>query len=119
MELPQEIEVFYTLPAVRREIARALLHQGLTQRLIAKKLGVTEAAISQYLSNKRGTIMEYPEKITQAITAAANRIKLADDQAEVRKAIQELSNMMKDDKVICQLHKKHGNVQEGCNTCYQ
>ena len=119
MELPQEIEAFYTLPAVRRELAKALVHQGLTQRAISKKLGVTEAAVSQYLSNKRGTVMEYPEEISAAINSAATSIKSTDDQLTVRRAIQQLSSLLKDSKVICALHKKHGNVQEGCDTCYQ
>jgi predicted transcriptional regulator len=119
MELPQEIEVFYTLPAVRRELARLLVNLGLTQRAVGQKLGVTDAAVSQYLSNKRGISVEYPQEIAEAIAAAAKRIKNTEDLAAVRKEITVLSTMMKEHKVICELHKKHGTVKDGCAICYE
>ena len=45
---PQEIEVWYILPAIRKELVVVLKESGLTQRKIAGMLKVTEAAISQY-----------------------------------------------------------------------
>ena len=38
MKLPQEIDVWYIIPAIRREFAKGLLKKGLKQREIAKKL---------------------------------------------------------------------------------
>lgn len=119
MELPQEIEVFYTLPAVRRELARVLVKQGLTQRAVAKKLDVTEAAVSQYLSNKRGITFEYPKDIVAAIVAAAATIQKTADAAILRKEILKLSVLLKDHKVICALHRKHGPVNDGCALCFE
>jgi uncharacterized protein len=118
MELPQEIEAFYTIPAVRRELTRALVAAGLTQRQIAKKLDVTEAAVSQYLSNKRGTQLEYPPEVVAAMTAAASRIKTTEDTTVIRKEILELIKIMKEQKVICQIHKKHGFDKDGCTACF-
>jgi predicted transcriptional regulator len=43
------------LPPMRAEmVARLIQKQGLSQSDAAKKLGVTRAAVSQYLSRKRG-----------------------------------------------------------------
>jgi predicted transcriptional regulator len=49
MKVPCEIVVWYVLPVVRREIAKSLVSDfGLNQRTAAGKLGITEAAVSQY-----------------------------------------------------------------------
>lgn len=119
MEFPQEIETWYTLPAVRRELARLLVEAGFTQRLVAKKLNVTEAAVSQYLSNKRGITITYPADITAALKTATAKIQKTDDIAVVRKEILKLSKLMKDNKVICELHKKHGGVKDNCSMCFE
>lgn len=43
------------LPSMRAEMVSRLVHrQGLSQSDAAKRLGVTRAAVSQYLSRKRG-----------------------------------------------------------------
>jgi len=42
------------LPVVRAEISRELINRyGLTQIEVAKKLGITQAAVSQYISRMR------------------------------------------------------------------
>ena len=52
--LPQEIEVWYIIPAIRRELAKNMIEKhGLTQKEAAEKLGLTEAAVSRYVSGKR------------------------------------------------------------------
>ncbi|MFH1405899.1 MAG: hypothetical protein ABIG52_01635 [Nanoarchaeota archaeon] len=50
---PQEIEVWYILPAIRKELVLALKEKGHTQKEIASFLNVTEPAISQYTKEKR------------------------------------------------------------------
>ena len=50
-----EIIAKHILPAFRSLIARGLIEEhGFTQVAAAKKLGTTQAAISYYLSSKRG-----------------------------------------------------------------
>lgn len=44
-----------------------------TRTEIAEKLGVTEAAVSQYISGKRGNF-NFPEKIRDEINSASRRI---------------------------------------------
>jgi hypothetical protein len=50
---PCESAVKYKVPAIKAELARKLKKQGKSQKEIAAILGVTEAAVSQYLSGKR------------------------------------------------------------------
>jgi hypothetical protein len=118
MELRQEIEAFYIIPAVRRELARRLAELGLTQREVARKLGVTDAAVSQYLSNKRGTSFKYEGKAADALSRSANKIKSVQDDKVVRAEIDALCELLKSEKVICEIHRKHTTVKEGCSTCF-
>jgi predicted transcriptional regulator len=52
-----EIVTWYLLPATRREISSIMIKDyGMQQKDAAMFLGVTNAAVSQYLSRKRGNI---------------------------------------------------------------
>ena len=52
---PCEIVSKHLIPSVRALIAKGLINDhGLTQTNVAKKLGTTQAAISYYISSKRG-----------------------------------------------------------------
>jgi hypothetical protein len=119
MELQQEVEAFYIIPAVRRELARSLTEQGLTQRDIARKLGVTDAAVSQYRNNKRGTLFAYEGKTAEAFRDATTRIANARDDTVARIEIERLCILLKEEKVICEIHRKHTTVKEGCRTCFE
>ena len=63
------------LPVIRREIAESMIHDfGLTQKEAAEKLGVTPAAVCQYLSKKRGKITIEDKVILEEIHVSAKRI---------------------------------------------
>jgi predicted transcriptional regulator len=52
--LPQEVEVWYIIPAVRKELAKLLTNKyGLSYEKAGKILGISKAAVSQYISDKR------------------------------------------------------------------
>lgn len=52
---PCEGAIWHILPYIRAGLARELAKQGLTQETIAEKLGLTQAAVSQYISGKRAS----------------------------------------------------------------
>lgn len=63
------------LPAVRAEMVFRLVHEeGLSQSDAAKKLGITRAAVSQYLSRKRG---DADVEMTPAMNALIDRWTMA------------------------------------------
>lgn len=55
MRPPCEVVVKYMLPKFRAMVAEELVEKhGMTQMTAASKLGMTQAAVSYYLSSKRG-----------------------------------------------------------------
>jgi predicted transcriptional regulator len=63
------------LPAIRKEIAESMITNfGLNQKETAEKLGVTPAAICQYVSKKRGKIKILDETILEEIKISAEHI---------------------------------------------
>ena len=56
-QTPCEYIVWRGLPVLRKEIARSMIDNfGLSQTEAAQRLGLSPAAVSQYLSGKRGKI---------------------------------------------------------------
>lgn len=72
---PCEYMIWNRIPAIRKELAETLIKQfGLSQREAAEKLGLTPAAICQYLSKKRGKTDIFDDTIIEEITISAQRI---------------------------------------------
>ena len=63
------------LPVIRKEIAEIMIKDfGLSQKETAEKLGITPAAVCQYVSRKRGKIDISNLKILNEIKLSAKRI---------------------------------------------
>jgi predicted transcriptional regulator len=72
---PCEHLLWHGLPVIRKEIAETMIKKfGLTQRQTAKKIGVTPAAICQYLKHKRGNNDNLNDEFREEIRISARRI---------------------------------------------
>lgn len=76
---PCEIIVWTVLPCIRKKLAENLLNKGLSQKEIAEKIGVSNAAISQYISDKRGGNVQLDDEIVNEIEKSANAILNGED----------------------------------------
>lgn len=112
---PQEIEVFYILPAIRRELTINLKQLGLKQTEIANLLGVTTSAISQYLNSKRAAEVKFTNELKQDIKKSAIKIKQGSFLLE---ETQYLLNKTRDARITCQIHKKFANIPGNCEVCF-
>lgn len=101
MKVPCENVVWYVLPAIRSELAKELA-KVISQKEISEILGITQAAVSQYVSNKRGSRIELPDDARVAIA------DLADDIARVGTGDPTLA--------ICEICKKI-REDEHCEIC--
>ncbi len=104
------------LPALRRELALAWKGEGVSQKEIARLLGVTEPAVSQYISSKRASGIKFNDKILSAVKLSASKIK--DEMGMVRE-VQKLISLAKQERVLCQVHASLGNVPRDCNLCFE
>jgi len=119
MNPPCIAAVWYLIPAVSASLAKKLAKEGLSQGRIAAKLGITRAAVSQYLSGKRGTELKLGPKSKKALDALAK--KLADSKpgscdAELSLAMCEICAIARREKVLCGLHRKSG-ADKACKIC--
>ena len=72
---PCEYIVWNGLPVIRKGITISMINDfGLTQNEVAKKLGITPSAISQYLSGKRGRSNFNEKLIYKEFKLSAKRI---------------------------------------------
>ena len=77
MKTPCEIIVWNVVPIIRKEFAKNLLkNNGLNQRKVADKLGITESTVSRYLSGKRGALEITDEEILEEIKISSNKIAI-------------------------------------------
>lgn len=116
---PQEIEAWYVLPLIRRELALAMKIEGLDQKSIAKLLGVTAAAISQYVNNKRGTDYLIDSSLKSNFAVSARII--ANDPSLIFSEFQKLLKLLWSEGVVCEIHKSkswHPN-DGGCSICFE
>ncbi len=114
---PQEVEVFYLLPAIRKEIAASLKESGMAQKQIAGLLGVSEPSISHYFNSKRAAEIEFNSEIKKEIGKRAKNIMTKQD---VIKETQKIINKIYNEKEICKVC--HGlnknNIPKTCIACY-
>lgn len=108
---PQEIEVFYIIPSLRRALAESMSKQGMKQKDIASLLGINTAAISQYRSNKRGNLVQFTLEVQAEIQKSAALIK---DKLSYFRETQRLLRHIRTTNALCQIHKQFTDIPVGC-----
>ncbi len=81
MQTPYEVAAKAVIPAIRGMISRCLAKKNFTQVQIALTLGVTQPAVSKYISEKRGRAIDF------------------DQQEDVRKMIDSIADGICDHKL--------------------
>ncbi len=121
--LPDELVARSVYPALRAMIADVLIKKyNYTQVEAAKKLGVTQAAISYYLSSKRGVFKQLfkSEFISKSVEEIAKGIVLNKiNEQELTYSLIKIADYIIENKQLCELHKQFEedlNVNE-CNLC--
>ena len=118
--MPQEVEVRYILPAIRRELARTFIQEHkLSQKESANILGLTEAAVSQYQHSKRAKEVVFSNDVVNEIMVSADRI-LA-DRTNKQRLIAEMyriSNLTTVKHILCDIHRTQSKDLESCNICF-
>jgi len=117
-----EIIVQLILPGIRALVAKELMEaHDLTQEQTADKLGVSQAAVSQYRRELRGSkvkLLQRDKKVMKQITELANF--LVDEDATSPKVLGKVCDIcrsVRNDKLICSYHKTVMPSLEACTSC--
>ncbi len=115
---PQEIEVWYLLPAMRKSLVEIFKRDyKLSQKKSAELLGLTESAVSQYLNSKRAQKIKFLKNEREKIKKAAKDI--VTDSKNRRYYFQKLAKSLRGSEVLCKIHRsKDKNLPENCRLCY-
>lgn len=100
--LPQEVEVLFILPALRRELSKELIREyGITYEKTGKLLGITKAAVSQYLSHKRAAKIRLHPKVLARVHKSAKLIVRG--KTDVPRELQDILNFIRRKKYHCEV----------------
>ena len=115
--MPQQVEVWYVLPAIRKEFAKIMIKKGLSQKDAAQKLGITEAAVSQYMKKKRASreAIEFDSSIRAEMEKSVASVL---EGGSLIKEMQRICKMARDKRLICRISKKMGYAPKGCRECF-
>jgi predicted transcriptional regulator len=118
-----EVVVQMLIPTMRALIAKELMAKyNLTQQDAAQKLGITQAAVSQYRRELRGSrvpILEKDKVVSNKIEAlagkmAANKFSSGLDAME---AFCDVCKTIRKRKIICKIHTECSPNLEECKVC--
>ncbi len=116
--LPEEVIVWYIIPAIRRELTVTLYKKGLKQSEIAKLLNLTNAAVSQYLKAKRATTIKFDDETLKILEEAAESILENDDLENLIRQIENIINYLRKTRKICKIHSDLNNrIPDECTAC--
>lgn len=109
---PCVVVVRYILPAIRAQIARELTNNyGLRRSEASKKMGVTPAAVTQYLGGVRGeragAMVESSKEVAEAISQIAESlVKNEDPVYDVLDKLCRTCRAIKSNGLLCNIHKE-------------
>ncbi len=113
---PQEIAVWYILPALRKELTLEMKKLGLDQKTIAKVIGVTEAAVSQYIREKRANEITFDDQTKEEIKKSAQLI--SQNGKLLFQEMQHLLESALQNKVVCKACQYHNEgLPDTCDIC--
>ncbi|HKT21865.1 MAG TPA: hypothetical protein VJR06_04530 [Nitrososphaerales archaeon] len=120
---PYEIVAKSALPALRAMVAKRL--QGeyhFTQQQVAKRLGVTQASVSNYARKTRGMMVNLESDPTVAKAADMIARELSSDRPDAREALKSMTEVLdyiRFNRMMCVLHGdlEPGFQVEGCFAC--
>gem|GEM_PF-86927 len=118
MNPPCEIVVWYVIPGIRSVLAKKLFGFGMKQKEISAILDITQPAVSQYISDKRGNEVGFNDEILAMIDNLAHDLKNGKlEKTDIITRICEICRKTKAEDILCMLHKAKNKVPEGCKAC--
>lgn len=118
MKPPCEIVVWYVIPAIRSELAKELLNLGMKQKDVSELMDITQPAVSQYITDKRGSGIKLDDNVRQMVKDFAK--ELANGEATKAQLISRTCAICKHVEtvdVLNQLNIDKSDLGENCESC--
>ena len=113
---PCEVALWHILPCIRACLARELVEMDLTQQRVADILGITQAAVSQYIGEKRGKFRTKNNLAYRLIEELARDLK-RDEVDDISKRICQICSQIQDNPQLLKLCGVPDSKADRINIC--
>lgn len=118
MKPPCEIVVWYVIPAIRSELAKELLNLGMRQKDVSELMDITQPAVSQYITDKRGSGIKLDDDVRKMIRDFARELSEGEaTKAELIGRTCAICKHVKTVDVLNQLNIDKSELGEDCQSC--
>ncbi len=118
MKSPCEIVVWYVIPAIRSELAKELLNLGMKQKDVSEIMDITQPAVSQYITDKRGSGIKFDENVKGMIREFAYELSIGEsNKADLISRTCVICKNVETSDVLNQLGVDKSELDENCQSC--
>jgi hypothetical protein len=123
MLAPDELSAKAVIPTIRAMVARKLVNEhSLTQQRVASLLGLTQAAVSNYVRQKRGSEfhLDDVDEVNRMVDSMVLELSNGDPRPQVvLKRLTEAGNYVKRNLLMCKWHRELEPTLDldGCRIC--
>lgn len=118
MKPPCEIVVWYVIPAIRSELAKELLNSGMRQKDVSELMDITQPAVSQYITDKRGSGIKFNDNVKEMIRELAHDLSIGEaTKAELISRTCIICKHVETEDVLEQLGIDKSELGEDCQSC--
>ena len=118
MKPPCEIVVWYVIPAIRSELAKELLNLGMKQKDVSELMDITQPAVSQYITDKRGSGVKLQDDVRKMVRDFARELSEGKaTKADLIPRTCSICRNVKTSDVLEQLNIDKSDLGDDCKTC--
>ena len=118
MKPPCEIVVWYVIPAIRSELAKELLNLGMKQKDVSELMDITQPAVSQYITDKRGSGIKLEDDVRQMVKDFAAQLSNGEaTKADLIPRTCKICKNVETSTVLEQLGIDTDDLGEVCQSC--
>ena len=115
---PCEIVVWYVIPAIRSELAKELLNLGMKQKDVSELMDITQPAVSQYITDKRGSGIKLDDDVRQMVKDFAFELSTGEStKADLIPRTCAICKNVQPEDIMEQLGMDKDNLGEDCQSC--
>ena len=118
MKPPCEIVVWYVIPAIRSELAKELLNLGMKQKDVSELMDITQPAVSQYITDKRGSGIKLDDHVRTMVKDFAFELSTGEStKADLISRTCMICKQVETADVLDQLGIDKSELGEDCQSC--